>query len=82
MVNSFWNAKALAEFDSKPEKESESNIDNKPDKTVDPPGGQEYQKKKINLGLNYTINLVLPKTDDPAIYDAIFKSLRDNLLND
>jgi hypothetical protein len=32
------------------------------------------------LGLSYTINLVLPKTDDPAVFNAIFVSLRDNLL--
>jgi hypothetical protein len=32
------------------------------------------------LGLSYVINLVLPKTDDPAVFNAIFKSLRDNLL--
>lgn len=34
----------------------------------------------LSLGLSYTINLVLPKTDDPAVFNAIFKSLRDNLL--
>jgi hypothetical protein len=34
----------------------------------------------IGLNLAYTINLVLPKSDDPAVFNAIFKSLRDNLL--
>lgn len=34
----------------------------------------------LGIGLSYTINLVLPKTDDPAVFNAIFKSLRDNLL--
>lgn len=36
--------------------------------------------EQINLGLSYTINLVLPKTDDVAVFNAIFKSLRENLL--
>lgn len=35
----------------------------------------------IDLRLGYTINLVLPKTDDPAVFNAIFRSLRENLLN-
>src|SRR6202035_482466 len=36
--------------------------------------------RERDLNLSYTINLVLPKTDDPAVFNAIFKSLRDNLL--
>ncbi len=34
----------------------------------------------FDLNLSYTINLVLPKTDDPSVYNAIFKSLKENLL--
>lgn len=34
----------------------------------------------FGLNLSYVINLVLPKTDDPAVFNAIFRSLRDNLL--
>lgn len=83
IVSTFFNAKALADFDAKltitKEKPSEDlkkehdlglNVKDKP------------IEKKLSLGLNYTINLVLPKTDDPAIYSAIFKSLKENLLND
>lgn len=33
------------------------------------------------LNLSYTINLNLPETSDIKVFDAIFKSLRDNLLN-
>lgn len=36
--------------------------------------------KEFDMNLSYTINLVLPKTDDPAVYNAIFKSLKENLL--
>jgi len=48
-----------------------------------PPGsGAEHRKgdHEFPVGLSYVINLVLPKTDDPAVFNAIFKSLRDNLL--
>ena len=34
----------------------------------------------FKFGLSYTINLVLPKTDDVAVFNAIFKSLKENLL--
>jgi hypothetical protein len=37
-------------------------------------------RRDLDLNLSYTINLVLPKTDDPAVFNAIFRSLRDNLL--
>lgn len=34
----------------------------------------------IGVGLSYTINLNLPETADIAVFNAIFKSLRENLL--
>jgi len=37
-------------------------------------------RREFDLNLSYTINLVLPKTDDAAVFNAIFKSLRENLL--
>jgi hypothetical protein len=47
------------------------------------PQKEDFQKEddQIDLRLSYTINLVLPKTDDPAVFNAIFRSLRDNLLS-
>lgn len=36
----------------------------------------------LSLGLAYTINLVLPKTDDIAVFNAIFASLKTHLLSD
>lgn len=34
----------------------------------------------VELNLSYTINLVLPKSDDVAVFNAIFKSLREHLI--
>ena len=33
-----------------------------------------------NIGLSYTINLNLPATSDIAVFDAIFRSLKENIL--
>jgi len=46
--------------------------------TQDKGSGEELQD--FDLSLCYTINLVLPKTDDPAVFNAIFRALRENLL--
>lgn len=37
---------------------------------------------KVGLNLSYTINLNLPATADQAVFNAIFKSLREHLLRD
>ncbi|MDX5360236.1 MAG: DUF5343 domain-containing protein [Alphaproteobacteria bacterium] len=36
--------------------------------------------QEFGMNLSYTINLNLPATSDPAVFDAIFKSLKENLL--
>lgn len=36
----------------------------------------------VGLNLSYTINLNLPATSDVAVFNAIFKSLKENLLKD
>ena len=33
------------------------------------------------LGISYTINLNLPATTDPKVFEAIFKALKENLLS-
>lgn len=38
--------------------------------------------KDLDMNLSYTINLNLPATSDVAVFNAIFKSLRENLLRD
>ncbi len=39
-------------------------------------------KGKVNFGISYTINLNLPATTEVKVFDAIFKSLKKNLLDD
>lgn len=87
IVNSFFNAKEFADFESKlnrEDSETENKTTKEPKSEVDIAESTQktIRKKQIDLGINYTINLVLPKTDDPAIFNAIFKSLKENLLNE
>lgn len=85
IVATFFNAKTLADFEGKLSDSTEASEDTKKVSQVDHPMSPVKEirsSSKVNLGLSYTINLVLPKTDDPSIYNAIFKSLKENLLNE
>lgn len=44
-----------------------------------PPSG-EGSRRDLTLALGYTINLVLPATQDIAVFSAIFRSLKEHLL--
>ncbi len=71
----FETLKHEADFESIPSDEA-------PEPDDQPEDIKENREDYADFGLNlsYTINLVLPKTDDPAVFNAIFRSLRDNLL--
>lgn len=43
---------------------------------------RKLEHSGIGLNLGYTINLNLPATSDPAVFNAIFKRLKENLLRD
>lgn len=82
IVGTYLAAKDFADFDSKPEDKIDKDQPDERKDVKDYPDDTTKTIKKLNLGLSYTINLVLPKTDDPSVYNAIFKSLKENLLND
>lgn len=82
IVGTFWTAKELADFENGQEDKIDTKIVPEFKEDKDLHTEPIKSSKKVSLGLNYTINLVLPKTDDPAVFNAIFKSLKDNLLND
>jgi len=71
----FQKLKKEANFEAKPS-EKPSEPEEKPDETK----GEKDDYRDFGLNLAYTINLVLPKTDDPAVFNAIFRCLRENLL--
>jgi hypothetical protein len=79
ICQTFEALKAQADFD-KPlvaaEEAQEREIPEISRNNIPPPTNES-----VDFRLSYIINLVLPKTDDPAVFNAIFRSLRENLLN-
>lgn len=61
-------------------KENPKNLPVTVTQTVPPP--PPFRTRKPGMNLSYTINLNLPATSDIAVFNAIFKSLKDNLLID
>jgi len=76
----FESLKSLADFEA--ELPSAGEVESAREGDRDSEDGHEVRSEGTipKLNLTYTINLVLPKTDDPAVFNAIFKSLRENLL--
>jgi hypothetical protein len=46
-----------------------------------PPQSRPSQPSEIGLNLSYTINLNLPASTDQAVFNAIFRSLKEHLLS-
>lgn len=77
VIGSFKALKDFAVFDGTEEEEEDYEEETTGDQSEDT--GERIVLKK-GLGLSYTINLNLPSTSDIAVFDAIFKSLKENLL--
>lgn len=82
IVGTFEALKGFADF-NKPELKSAEDLTDKAERksaidTKTETSADSGDDLRINLA--YTFNLVLPKTDDVAVFNAIFKSLRENLL--
>lgn len=78
IVGTFEALKGFADFKAKADDEKlkvPPRIDG-----ISPPQENHSNGNGFALGLSYTINLVLPKTDDVAVFNAIFSSLREHLL--
>jgi len=83
IVNSFENLKSFADFGAAPPPPKNDGEDDEEEGDEEEAADQDRAKpqaKQLGLNLAYTINIVLPKTDDVAVFNAIFKSLRENLL--
>jgi len=85
IASCFKNIKAFAKFDIQEETATVLPSDTT---AVESQGTQEPQKplprtisQGVGLNLGYTINLNLPATSDIAVFNAIFKSLKENLLS-
>jgi len=85
IVGTFNNLKAFANF----EDDATNNTPALPDvrRQLDsPPPSKETptvsSPSNVDLKLSYTINLNLPETTNPEVFNAIFKSLKENLLKE
>ena len=74
IIGSFKALRAFADFDITIQEDvnGQESADVKP--------SEEDLGLPVGLNLGYTINLHLPATSDIAVYNAIFKSLREHLL--
>jgi hypothetical protein len=75
ICSTFENLKKLADFE-----QHYVASDGKFGEKVEELSSETEEDMGLDLRLSYTINLVLPKTDDPAVFNAIFRALRENLL--
>lgn len=78
MMSTFKTMKAYADFNAEPTPDNDQNRDEGDDIVDKGQGGGDQQGNNIRLG--YTIHLNLPATTDIAVFNAIFKSLKEHLL--
>jgi hypothetical protein len=79
ICQTFETLKKLADFEGKATQQP-AHADQPEEVDSEATSENHTQRNDLDLRIAYTINLVLPKTDDPAVFNAIFRSLRDNLL--
>jgi hypothetical protein len=76
----FSTLKNLFSFASFDQAEDRNNIDSTVPITDVKPEATIHSLGNGRLNLSYTINLNLPATTDQAVFNAIFKSLKENIL--
>jgi len=84
-VSTFFNLKDFADFEADPSENNNGNtnqLPSHPDRNngQPPPPPPKNDVDSLGLNLSYTINLNLPDTTNVEVYNAIFESLRKNLL--
>lgn len=80
IVGTFKTLKAFANFEQAAPAETEDAPDTETAPNPAVPATAQTFAFKSGFNLAYTINLNLPATTDIAVFDAIFKSLKENLL--
>lgn len=78
ICSTFEALKEFGDFEAKEPEHKKELKKKKDEEERKPPPSLDEQDMRFHLA--YTFNFVLPKTDDIAVFNAIFKSLRENLL--
>src|ERR1043166_1715756 len=81
-LNTIKGIKKFASFDQQESGAKPATLQQEP--AAPPPALMPPRQVSQSVGLNvgYTINLNLPATSDIAVFNAIFRSLKENLLKD
>ncbi|MYI72742.1 MAG: hypothetical protein F4079_00215 [Candidatus Dadabacteria bacterium] len=85
IVGTFLALKELADFEAEDPQNLVSEQKSEATSLAQPSSDAENvspitDKDNIELRVGYTINLNLPETKDPEVFNAIFRALRENLL--
>jgi hypothetical protein len=81
IASTFFELSKLAKWESAADKPKQKKKD--ADREEEDQGGSDKETLfKARLGLSYTVNLNLPATTEIEVFNAIFKSLRENLLRE
>lgn len=83
ITNTFFEVRKLSDFNKLHDEIEKETIEEESDAEEQGAYGTDMlsaQQHIGKLGLAYNINLILPNTDDPKVFNAIFKSLKENLL--
>jgi len=81
IVATFFALKDMANFDVEVEESEEPEPPEEPLKENQSPVEQKQKHRGVELGISYTINLNLPATTNIEVFNAIFKSLKENILS-
>lgn len=79
-LGSFKALRAFAKFDEHKDDEADDGEAGGDQQDQSDSGGGQQGNSLGEIRLGYTINLNLPPTPDIAVFDAIFKSLKEHLL--
>jgi hypothetical protein len=79
ILGSFKAVRAFAKFDGEDEVDDPADPGAR-EAANDTPCDPDARISTSKIGLSYTINLNLPATSDIAVFDAIFRSLKEHLL--
>ena len=82
MLACIKHLKKFAKWDSttsmpRGDEESVPNVHERPDRSLTSKG---LSQQGLGLSLGFTINLNLPSTSDPEVFNAIFRALKEHLL--
>lgn len=83
ILSTLNNLKSFASFDENPGESKPDDGNDEPEKPQEK-SGRDIRRKSDSydrINLTYTINLNLPATSDQAVFNAIFKSLKEHLLS-